>query len=248
MTLVHTQFFEKKYRSLLDGTAQEFQGQNFPYILLFQVNHVNSKEWISLKNLFHEINPSTHHHMIPKRFLIQILQPHVFPEKTHSLFSFLENSHLNLSQSFQKQGPHQGHTLFFFCQTIDEIQKFFENSEITSSSEPLMVSQTLWTKSQQKRFRPLGLFERSKTSNFSFVFWNSYDLQHILYLNSQKILPHQQVVTDILLPSSLQPLSSLHNFFSCQFFGGNFPHPFLHYHFELMNLLQSLLTKEMSKF
>jgi hypothetical protein len=249
MKMVQTQFFEKKYRSFFDGTASEFQGQNFPYILFFQVNHINSKEWISLKKRFHEINPLTIHHMIPKRFLVQILQPHVFPEKTHSLFSFVEEHGLD----FSSKGPLQGHSCFFFCQTFQEVQKFFENSDAISSEskpfgisleEPLVLSKNLWTKSQQKRFLPLGLLEKSKTSDFSFLFWNPYDVQKILQLTSQKISPHQQMITDVLYPTMTQPLHMFQNFSSFQLFGQFFPHLFLSRHFELYILLTILSLKK----
>ena len=237
MTMVQTQFFEKKYRSFFDGTAPEFEGQNFPYILFFQVNHVNSKEWISLKKRFHEISPSTIHHMIPKRFLVQILQPHVFPEKIHSLFSFSEQHGLNKSLQGQS-GPLQGHSCFFFCQTFQEVQKLFQNSETHLSEsgsfeEPLVLSKTLWTKSQQKRFIPLGLLERLQTQDFSFLFWNPYDVEKILYLTSQKVSPHQQLITQVLYPRMTQPLHMLQNF-SC------FQHPFLYDHYQLYTLFMML--------
>ena len=250
--MVHTQFFDKKYRSLFDGTSSEFEGQNFPYILFFQVNHVNSKEWNSLKNTFHRISPSTLHHMIPKRFLVQILQPDVFPEKTHSLFSFVENQ----GKFLPNQGPLQGHTCFFFCQTLDEVQKFFENSEDIQPgplgfSEPLVLSKTLWTKSQQKRFLPLGLLETLpqkkslETQNFSLLFWNSYDVQKILHLNSQKISPHQQLISQVFYPAMTLPLQVLYQFYSSEFSTGS--HPFLYHHYELYTLLKMFSMKTNSE-
>ena len=250
--MVHTQFFEKKYRSFFDGTSPEFEGQNFPYILFFQVNHVNSKEWNSLKNTFHRISPSTLHHMIPKRFLVQILQPDVFPEKTHSLFSFGEDQ----GKFLPNQGPLQGHTCFFFCQTLDEVQKFFENSEDIQPgplgfSEPLVLSKTLWTKSQQRRFLPLGLLEtlphkRSlETQNFSLLFWNSYDVQKILHLHSQKISPHQQFISQVFYPTMTLPLQLLYQFYSSEFSTGS--HPFFYHHYELCTLLKMFSMKTHSE-
>ena len=251
--MIQTQFFEKKYRSLFDGTAPEFQGQKYPYILFFQVNHVTSKEWISLKNLFHERSPSTIHHMIPKRFLVQILQPDVFPQKTHSLFSFLEDhNQISFKDSISSsKGPLQGHSCFFFCQTFDEVQKFFQNShDIFSEShqgpfglsfeEPLVLSKTFWTPSQEKRFRPLGLLERLQTQKFSLVFWNPYDVQKILYLTSQKISPYQNFLTQVLYPTITQPLQMLQTFCSLNLSGG----PFLYHHYELYTLLIMLSLKK----
>ena len=256
MKMVQTQFFEKKYRSFFDGTASEFQGQNFPYILFFQVNHLNSKEWIFLKNKFHEISPSTIHHMIPKRFLVQILQPHVFPEKTHSLYSLTESfGPGNLSS----KGPIQGHSCFFFCQTFEEVQKFFQLSDMgddlekisdksgpfgLSFQEPLVLSKDIWTKSQQKRFIPLGLFEKSQTQNFSFLFWNPYDMRKILFLTSQKISPYEQLITQALYPTMVQPLHMLQNFCSFSLFGRSSFYPFLYHHFEFYALLMMLSFKK----
>ena len=252
ITMVHTQFFEKKYRSFFDGTSSEFQGQNFPYILFFQVNHMNSQEWNSLKNTFHQISPSTLHHMIPKRFLVRILQPDVFPEKTHSLFSFREHQ----GKFLPNQGPLQGHTCFFFCQTLDEVQKFFQNSEDLqpqkgpfgfSFQEPLVLSKTLWTKSQQKRFIPLGLLETlpqkdlQQTQNFSLLFWNSYDVQKILHLHSQKISPQQQLVTQVFYPTMTLPLHMLYQFYSSHLKTGSYP--FLYHQYELYTLLQMFSLK-----
>jgi len=248
--MVHTQFFEKKYRSFFDGTSSEFEGQNFPYILFFQVNHMNSKEWNSLKNTFHQISPSTLHHMIPKRFLVQILKPDVFPEKTHSLFSFVEHQ----EKFLPNQGPLQGHTCFFFCQTLDEVQKFFQNSDESqpqkepfgfSFQEPLVLSKTLWTKSQQRRFLPLGLLEslpqKESTPKISLLFWNSYDVQKILHLNSQKILPHQQLLTEVFYPTITLPLQMLYQFYSDHLRIGS--SPFLSHHYELCNLLEIFSSK-----
>ena len=247
--MVHTQFFEKKYRSFFDGTSSEFEGQNYPYILFFQVNHVNSKEWNSLKNTFHQRSPSTIHHMIPKRFLVQILQPDVFPEKTHSLFSFVQHQGESLPH-----GPLQGHTCFFFCQTLDEVQKFFQHSEDIQPQkgpfdftfqEPLVLSKTLWTKSQQRRFLPLGLLEtftpKESTSKFSFLFWNSYDVQKILHLHSQKTSPHQQLLTQVLYPTMTFPFHILYQFYSSDLITGS--HPFLYHQYELYTLLKMFSFK-----
>ena len=246
--MVHTQFFEKKYRSFFDGTSSEFQGQNFPYILFFQVNHVNSKEWNSLKKTFHHMSPSTLHHMIPKRFLVQILRPDVFPEKTHSLFSFVEHQ----GKFLPNQGPLQGHTCFFFCQTLDEVQKFFQNSEEIqpqkgpfgfSFQEPLVLSKTLWTKSQQRLFKPLGLLEKfpskelTQTPTISLLFWNSYDVQKILHLNSQKTSPHQQLITQVFCPTLTFPLHMFSQFYSSGF------SPFLFHHYQFYNLLNIFSSK-----
>jgi hypothetical protein len=244
--MVHTQFFEKKYRSLFDGTSSEFEGQNYPYILFFQVNHVNSKEWISLKNTFHELTPSTLHHMIPKRFLVHILQPDIFPEKTHSLFSFMEYQ----DKFLPNQGPLQGHTCFFFCQTLDEVQKFFQNSDDVqpqkgpfglSFQEPLVLSKTLWTPSQQRRFIPLGLFERIHAQHFALLFWNSYDVQKILHLHSQKISPHQQLITQVFYPTMTLPLHMFYQWYSSDLIRGS--HPFQYHHYELCTLLNMFSSK-----
>jgi hypothetical protein len=286
MTMIQTQFFEKKYRSFFDGTAPEFQGQNFPYILFFQVNHINSKEWIDLKKTFHMMSPSTIHHMIPKRFLVQILQPHVFPEPTQSIFSFMEQTGFLLSKdglpidsmgeasfkqgnSLQSQGPLQGHSCFFFCQTLNEVQHFFQNYDVSKSQqspygeEPLMLSKSLWTKAQQKRFRPLGMLEKiknplsktmtglvsskpvhgvsSKNSDFSLIFWNTYDIQKILHVTSQNDSPHQQFLNQVLYPTMTQPLQMLHSFCTSSF------NPFLYHQYAIYNLLRILSLKKETK-
>jgi len=250
------EYFEKKkkYRSFFDGTASEFQGQKFPYILFFQMNHVSSKEWIALQKTFHQQSPSTIHHMIPKRFLVRILQPHVFPEKTHTLYSFIENHDLQMLK------PFQGHTCFFFCQTLDEVQKFFQNYENVlpelqktpfdfSFEEPLVLSKSLWTKSQQRRFLPLGLLERMKTPEFSFLFWNSYDVQKILRIAfreaSQKISPHQELFTEVFSPALTLPVHMFHQISSFDLFKSS--HPFLYHHFQLQTLLMMLSKKMLKK-
>ena len=254
--MIETQFFEQKYRSLFDGTASEFQGQKFPYILFFQMNHVSSKEWIALQKTFHQQSPSTIHHMIPKRFLVRILKPHVFPEKTHSLFSF--------HQYDQNDGPLQGNSCFFFCQTLDEVHKFFDvnhqqdsydrisntSGEFMNRAEPLILSQTLWTKSQQKRFIPLGLLERkfienSVNEDFEFFFWNSYDVQKILRIAfreaSQKISPHQELFTEVFSPALTLPVHMFHQISSFDLFKSS--HPFLYHHFQFQTLLMMLSKK-----
>lgn len=114
MSFIKNQFFEKKITQLL---------KNYKYVLIFHYNNITSKEWISLKKNFFQINPFIQSKVVPNRFLFQLLK-----NLKLNKISF-DNSQNEQKDSLHEQIEPQenqfnlGSSCLFFCSNQNDLKK-----------------------------------------------------------------------------------------------------------------------------